>query len=294
MVILLLDKMRKRILKIIKSKIKAFKVLDWMLVVFGLTALLVFVFIFFRKSSYITATVSIGEDSVIYGSWYDFGPKTWFANLFYKGQLEKDGLGRVQAQVLDVYSYDISPSHKRLYIDVRLNSVYNRATNSYTYKGVPVLVGSTIKLNLDKIYAEGMVTKVQGFPTNAVEKKIKVEARLGDEETSFLAASATKNYIADAIQIGDTVKDNNGLVLIKVLDKRVAPAEATVTTSDGRIVKTIDPSKKDVFLTLEILSEKQNDKYYFLTNIPILIDQIIPLNTPLISIFPTVTKFLTY
>jgi hypothetical protein len=237
--------------------------------------------------------VSIGDDSVVYGTWNGTGPKDWFANSFHKGQTEKDGLGRIQSQVLDVYSYDTSVNHKIVYINVKLNSVYNRATNTYTYKGVPVLVGSTIKLNLDNVFAEGLVTEVKGYPSRAEKKTIKIEARLGDEETNFLGTAATKGYIADAIQTGDLVKDSNGTILIKIVDKRTTQAEATVTTSDGRLVKAIDPNRKDIFLTLEVLAEKQNGKYYFLNNIPILVDQTIPLNLSTISVFPTVTKFLT-
>ena len=52
--------------------------------------------------------------------------------------------------------------------------------------------------------------------------------------------------------------------------------------------------RKDVFLTLEISAEKIDGKYFFLNDIPILVNQAIPINTPTVSIYPVVTKFLTY
>jgi hypothetical protein len=292
MVVSLDLQMVKKATKYIRSKIKSLKLFDWILILFGLMALIIFTVILFRKSTYITATVSVGDDSVVYGSWVNTGPKTWFANLFYKGEAEKDGLGRIEAEVLNVYSYDTGPNNKKVYIEVKLNSVYNSASRTYTYKGVPVLVGSTIKLNLDNVYAEGLITEVQGFPNDTQKQYIKISARVGDEETTFLGTSATKTYIADAINIGDVVKDNYGQVLIRVLNKQETLAKVSVTTSNGRIVESIDPTKKDVILTLQILAENVNGKYYFLNDIPILVDQMIPLNLPTISVFPTVTNFL--
>jgi len=283
--------MTKKFLKYLKTKTKSFKVFDWVLIVFGLVAVVIFAILFFRKSTYITATVSVGEDSVV---WNTMGPKYWFADSFHKGQVEKDGLGRIQAQVLNIYSYDKTPTNKTVYLDVKLNTVYNRATNTYTYKGSPVLVGSTIKLNLDNVYAEGLVTEVQGFPDHSVKQNIIVEAQLMEDDSVFLGTLGVKGYLADAIQVGDTVKDNHGSEMIKVLSKTVIPAKITVTTSDGRVIEATDPMKKDVFLTLEISAQKIDGKYYFLNDIPILIDRGIPINTPTATYYPTVTKFLSY
>ncbi len=282
--------MQNSLYKNIISKIKKIKFFDWLLVVFSISFIVMFSFIFFRKSSYITATISVGEDSIVYSSINTSIPKTWFGNLFYKGQTEKDGLGNIQAEVLNVYSYDISANQKRVYINIKLKSVYNRATNSNTYKGVPVLVGSTIKLNLDKVYTEGLITEVQEYPTSSKNEAIKVEAQIREEDPTYPGTAGTKSYVADALNTGDAILDNNGKILIKIIDKKVMPAKITVTTSDGRAVATEDPLKKDVLLTLEILAEKQNNRYYFLHNIPILIDEKIPLNTKTISLFPIVTK----
>jgi len=287
--------MLEKLAKYLKTKSKSFKVFDWILIAFGLIAVLVFAILFFRKSTYITATVSVGEDSTYYGSWYiNTGPKSWFANAFHKGQKEVGGLGKIQAEVLNVYSYQKTATNHAVYIELKLNTVYNRTSNTYTYKGAPVLVGSMIKLNLDNVYAQGLVTQVQGFPNNFTNEKIKLEAQLREENETFLQSAGTKDYLADAIQKGDVVKDNGGSEIIKVLNKRVAPAIITVTTSDGRVVQSTDPTRKDVFFTLEVSTQKINDKYYFLNDIPILIDQQIPINTTTVSIFPVVTKFLPY
>jgi hypothetical protein len=281
----------KNILKYLRSKAKHIKVFDWILIAFGFFALLLFIIIFFRKSEYITVTVSVGSDSVMWGT---SGPEYWYAGAFQKGQEEKDGLGRIQAEVLNVFSYDKSPTNKVVYLDVKLNTVYNRSSNTYTYNGIPVLVGSDIKLTLDNVYVDGLVTEVQGFPGHSVGQNITVEAQILEDDSTFPGTLGTDTYIADAIHVGDVVYDNHGSEMIKVLSKTVTPAKITVNTSDGRVIEAYDPMKKDVYLTLQILAEKIGGKYFFLNDIPILVGQSIPINTQTSSTFPVVTKFLSY
>jgi len=278
--------------------IKNLKFFDRILIGLSLLAVFIFAVIFFRRSSYITAVVKIGEGSVFYPSWStarnDFsGTQKWFAESFYEGQTEKDGLGKIRAEVLNVYSYDKTPTRKTVYLTVKLKVVYSRASNTYTYKGTPVLVGSKIKLNLDSLYMEGLVTSVEGFPENTVREKIVVEAQIREESPTFLETAGTKPYVADAIKAGDEIKDNNGKTVIKIIEKRVFPAKKAVTTSDGRVVLRNDPVKKDVYLKLEIQALKMGDRYFLLDDIPILVDQIIPINTSTISVFPVVTKFVS-
>jgi len=289
----------KKIYRFVKAKIKLFKIFDWIMIGCGLVGVIVFVVLFFRKSTYINATISVGEDAaVLYGTQYDLsiytGPKYWLAEAFHKGQVEKDGLGRIRAEVLNVYTYDKTPTNKAVYLNVKLNAVYSRSTNTYSYNGIPVLVGSTIKLNLDNVFAQGLVTEVEGFPNYIPPKTITIETQLREESPVYLGTTGTKNYLADAINVGDVVKDNNGIDMIKVIGKRVVPAETVVTTSDGRIVRGSDPSKKDLYLTLEIATQEKDGKYFFLKNIPVLIDRPIPINTTTVSIFPIVTKFIKY
>ncbi len=285
--------MQKKLLKYLKAKVKTLKVFDWVLIGVALVAVIIFAVIFFRKTTYITATISVGEDSMGYGGWWDTGPKKWLANSFYKGQKEKDGLGRVQAEVLDIFAYDKTPARKSVYLKVKLNTVYNRGTNTYTYKGMPVLVGSLLKLDLENVHAEGYITEMQGFPSLAPKQTITVEAQIREDNPVYSGTSGTKDYVANALQTGDKVYDNNGNPIITVRNVKVVPAEASVPTSDGRLIKTTDPLRKDVFLTLEVVVQKAGNNFYFLNDIPIIIDQQIPINTSKASVFAVVTRFVS-
>lgn len=283
------------LINLLKNRIKRIKIFDWILIGFSIIAVIVFIFLFFRKSTYLTVVVSVKDDSSFYNNWWgDEGVKYWFASYFQKGQKERDGFGRSQAEVLNVYSYDRTATNKNVYLEVRLKTVYVRSTDSYTYKGSPVLVGSTIKLNLDKAYAEGIISNIEGSYNDLSKRKIIVEAQLREENSTFLGTAGTKEYVADAIKVGDVVKDSNGTTIMRILDKKISPAETTITTNIGQVLRGFDPVKKDVFLTIEIEADKVEEKYYFLYDIPILIDQPIPINTTTVSIFPVVTKFIDY
>ena len=91
-----------------------------------------FAFLFFRKATYLTVTVKVGSDSIFSPGGV---PTPWFNQYFYTGMSEKDGFGRKTAEVLYMRSYDTSSSIKAVYLTVKLNTVYSRGSNQYTYKG---------------------------------------------------------------------------------------------------------------------------------------------------------------
>ena len=280
-----------KLIKKLKDKIKKIKTFDWILIVFSILVISIFAYIFLRKTSEITVTVKVGEEEVYYSSW-DTGPKNWFANLFYEGLTEKDGLGKTKAKVLDVFSYNKTPTKKNVYLKIELKTVYNRASNTYSYKGVAVLIGSRIKLNFDKIFVEGLITEIEDFPEKREKVKIIVEAQIIEENSTYLETSGTKGYMAENIEEGEEIKDNKGNTIIKIIDKRVEPAKRTVTTSSGNILLRQDPLRKDIYLTLEINALKYENQYFLLDDIPILVDQIIPISTSKIFFFPVVTKII--
>lgn len=280
-----------KINKKIKDKIKNTNSFDWIIIGLFISTVIVFGYIFLRRSSNIIVTVKVGNESLYWQQWYDpSGTKNWFTNLFYEGLTEKDGLGKTKAEVLNIFSYNTAPDKTNLYLRTKLNVVYNRTSNTYSYKGVSVLIGSKIKLNLNRIFVEGLITEVEDFPEKSTREKIIVEAQIINENSTFLETSGTKEYVAENIKIGEEIKDNNGNTIIKIINKKVEPAKKIVTTSNGNVLLKKDPLNKDIYLTLEINAIKYENKYFLLDDIPILVGQNIPINTSIIYIFPTVTK----
>ena len=279
-------------MKNIIKKIKHLGVFDIVFIALAVTSIVFFAYVFFRKSTYITVNIKVGEENIRYEPWIiDTGTRVWFAQLFYEGMKETDGLGRIMAEVTTIRSYDTEPARKALYLTTKLKAVYNRASNQYTFKGRPLVIGSTIKLNLDRFFVEGLVVHVEGVVDPREKVTLLVNAQIKDETVVFPETSGTDEYVANALKINEEIKDSQGKTIIKILDKRVEDAKRLVTTDDGRVLIQTNPLKKDVFLTLEVSAIKIGHQYYLFDDVPILIDEEIPINTTSISIFPVVTKF---
>jgi len=267
-------------------------VFDKVLVLIAVFVISFLGYVFFRKSEFVTVTIKVGEENVHYEPWMvDTGTRAWFAQLFSQGMEETDGLGRVMAEVLSVRSYDTQPSRKAVYVTTKLNTVFSKSSNQYTFKGRPLLIGSTVKLNLDRLLVEGLITHVEGVKDARVKETIIVEAQIREETPTFPETSGTRDYIAQALIIGEEIKDSQENTIIKILDKRVENAKRVVTTSDGKVLVQTNPLRKDVFLTLEISAIKIGERYYLFDDIPILIGYGIPFNTSTLSVLPEVTRF---
>jgi hypothetical protein len=282
----------------IKAKIKKLSLFDKALVALFIVLGLLFIYVFFRKSAYITVTVKIGEEDATWERW----SKPWYSKYFYKGMKERGSLGTVNADVLDVRSYDVAPMNilysnpanniysvkKAIYLTLKLKVVYNRSNNQFTYQGLPVLIGSPIKLYLDRTFVSGLVTGMEGIKDTRDKQTLIVEARIKRESQTYLETSGSDTYIADALTVGQKVLDDQGNLMIEIVKKRVEDAKRLTTTADGRTIISANPLKKDIYLTLKVYAFKMGDKYYLFDDVPILIGYPIPFNTPTTSVLPEV------
>lgn len=264
----------------LKLRLKKLTLFDLSIFILFTAILGVLFILLFRRAETIRVTVKVDEQHILYEPWRKTqGTRLWFAQMFHVGMKQKDGLGRTRAEVIKVFSYDTFPNVKAVYLTIKLNTVFSRASNQYTYQGLPILVGSTIKLFLDQLHVEGLITQVEGVNDNREEKKIIVQAEIREETPVYPETSGARPHIAVALEIGQEVKDSQGKTVIKILDKRVEDAKKVVTTSDGRLLTQTNPLRKNIFLTLEINAKKVHNRYYLFDDIPILIGQPIPINT---------------
>lgn len=279
-------------MKNIKDRLAKLTLADAAAILVVIAIITALAYLFFRKSTLVTVTIKANEDSVAFNSWDvgNKGTRSWFAQMFYPGMKEKDGLGKATAEVLSLRSYDTSPARKAVYLNVRLRTVYNRASNQNYYKGKAVLVGSTIKLYLDSLQVDGLITYVEGIKDPRQKIILILETQVRDETPVYPETSGTKPYIADALSEGQEIKDDQGNTIIKILKKRVEDAQRVVTTSDGRVFIQTNPLRKDVFFTLEVSANQIANRYYIFDDVPVLIGIGIPVNTTTISMWPEVTK----
>jgi len=264
------------------AKLRLFDIL--IVCLFLILAAAFFVF-FFRQSKYLTVKLKVTEKNVLYAT---TTPPSWFVYLFKPGMKEKDGLGRTNAEVLDVYFYDTSPTNKAVYLTLKLRTTYNGRSKEYKYKGTTVGIGEGIRVNLDKILAEGLVVDVDGLKGDYEEVYFQVRARLVDNSPVFSETTGVEPYLAEAIKVGDKIFDSSGKVMVEVLNKEVLPAQKNTFDDKGNVYQKFDPRKKDVYLTLKVRTKKINNEYYFFDDVRVKIDQILPLHFQKVSLYPII------
>lgn len=273
-------------MKNLKFRLQKPRVFHVVLITLVISVVIGFFYIFLRKPTYITVEIKVGSESVF----FDGGTtKAWLGQLIHEGMTEKDGLGKTTAEVVKIRSYDTANT-KAVYATTRILAVYNRNSNQYTFRGKPLLIGSTIRLYLDRVLIDGLITYIEGVKDPRIKKRLVVEAQLINETNVFPEISGVKQHIADAITEGQEIKDSQNNTIIKVVKKREEDAKKNVTTSDGRIFIQTYPQRKDVYLTLEVQAMLIGDRYYVFDDIPLIIGWGIPINTKTFVASPDITS----
>src|SRR3989344_5908080 len=269
------------------------------LLIFLISSLIFSVFFFlFRTKKELFITVRTSDETPLRQPWEQikvnsiklWNSPIWMNNLFYKGMSEKDNFGNTVAEVINVRKYDNRPENPTFYLTVKLNAVFTTATSTYTYKGKNILVGSLIQLHLDDVLIDGLIVNVNGEKEKYPLKKIRVTTQIIEFESKSIESTGVEPFVADNIQEGKIIKDNQDREILKIISKRVEDAKKIVVTNTGEVLLRTDPIKKDVYLTLELMAFKVDNRYYFFDDIPILVDKQIPIHLEHISIFPKITS----
>jgi len=266
---------------------KEFKLFDILIIVLFLILAAAFFVFFFRQSKYLTIKLKVTEKNVLYAS---STPPSWFVYLFKPGMKEKDGLGRTVAEVLDVYFYETAPANKAVYLTMKLRTTYNSRSHEYIYEGTAVAIGEGLRINLEKILAEGLVVEVEGLENPYEEVYFQIKGRLFEIAPIFSETTGVEPFVAESIKVGDKVFDSSGKLMAEILEKEVLPAQKNTFDDKGNVYLKFDPRRKDVFLKLKVKAKKINNEFYFFDDIRIKVAQPLPLHFPNISIYPVITE----
>ena len=151
-------------------------------------------------------------------------------------------------------------------------------------------MGSEIQLYLNELLVNGTITEVLDSEKKLTLYNVTVRASLISDTSNYVNTSGVLSFYADAIQVGETVYDNQQRPLIQVKDKVVFDAQTAIPTADGRLITRPNPLLKDITYTLEILAIREGDKYYLLGDLPIVVGEPIPIHTKTASLYPVITS----
>lgn len=267
--------------------LKKLTIFDWLVILVVFAGLIFLSSFILKKEKWVKVEVKVSPGEW----WWEIkSPPYWLADRIKKGDRQYDGLGRTVAEVLETRIYEAEGERKRIYLTLNLKVEINKRKKKFVFNHRPLEIGKDINLELGATGFKGLVTYIEGVPDLRIWEEKVVKARWMILSDVFPETMGVMPWKAEAIKVGDQMRDTQRRVAAEVLNKEVRPAEKIVVTSDGRVFVRQDPIKKDVFLTLKLKTFKQNGINYFLDDIKVKVDQSIPLYLPNIDLWPTITE----
>lgn len=249
------------------------------------------IFILFRRQTvYITGRFKVTDENF---STTRF-PRDEYALSFVVGDTERNELGKVIAEIVNVESYKTTAESKVTYLDIKFSAIYNPRKKVYTLLGKDVAVGEIFTFRFSNAKVRTVVVDFPGFTgyQNMKPSTTTVQAQLRDDNRQFSDVYGVPNYLAYALGPGDTMTDSRGNVMAKILEVQVFPAKRTIVNSSGYSFQINDPNLKDVYYTIELSTKVANNKIYMFDYLPVEIGTRIPLFTKTVSVSPTIIKIL--
>lgn len=250
----------------------------------AVVALMAFAVIFFRKTEYIPIVIRVTNSNFLY---IGDNPPSWYAQALAVGSSEYDGLQQQQAVVEKTLYYPVDETHKALFLTMKVKAVYTRTKKQYSYKGRPLIVGGPIRFELQNQLVDGVILRV-GKQVDTPSRELTVNARLMNDTGANSGTNGVSPYVADAVNVGDTIRDSAGTELAKITGKTVKPALRYTFPANGDILVREDPLLKDVFLTIKLKVDVINGEEYFMNVARIRVNSRVYLEMPTITIFPEI------
>jgi len=268
--------------------IKRLTFFDWTAVAVFLVAVLAILFLLGKREKWVQIEVRV----IPRPGWEENLPSYWAVGALKKEDAEYDSLGRKIAEVLEVENFEEQGKGRVTYLQVLVRAGYDSRTRKITYNHSPLEIGGAIDLHLGMTKISGLVTFIEGITDERFWEEKVVETRVIHERDIFPGTQGLDPWVADAIKVGDQMRDNQGMVIAEVISRRIEPARVIFTTNSGKVLINEDPIKKDIFLNLRLRTLKQDGVNYFFNDYKVKVGSSIPLFLPQVDIWPVITKII--
>jgi len=284
------------------SIIKRVNKLKWVDILGVVTFFLILVvasFFFLRRPEYVTITVRLLESNAP-ASEYN-RPRQLFVENLQKGLRETDQLGRTVVEILDIYRYPSSIVNQDVFATLKVRSIYNKRTGQYSYNGLPILIGEYRSFRLQNLRLSGVIVDIEPNEVPRETKKYLVTGFLDSRDhdnrppeervaiVDGINVDGVKNFLADKIVPGLKMFDNQGTVVAEITLVNKTPGKISFI-QNNRYVEVNDPDRKYVEITIEVLTEKISDDYYFQKEQALTVGETIFLTFDNLRIRPTITS----
>lgn len=272
--------------KLFQRFLSKFTWVDFAFLALTVSLVLIFYFFFKRETTYITVRFKVTDENPLYANTL---PNNEYTSSFEVGDKEINELGAAVSEIVGVDSFNYDQRNNVVYLDVKLKTTYNPRKNSYVYKGKQVVFGQSFTFSFTKVRAKALVVNFPGYDDKFEKGFVTVDAQLRKPMREFSDVYGVEKFIADAIHIGDTVKDSRGRVLAEVVEVEKKPAIRWVFSERGVPTKVSDPNLVDVFLKIKLSVLKDKNRTYMFDFLPVLVGEVVPLTLDQVFVWPTIT-----
>lgn len=275
--------------KILHSLNQRLNLFDKALLLIFFVGLGIFVVFFRRIPTWTEATFKITEPHPLAMS----TPVTnEYALNIHQGDIERNELGEIVAEVIDKQVYQTDPYTEVIYLTIKLKTLYNPRKQMYTAKGRPLIFGQPFTFDFTNTRFQALVVDFPGKQLQPQSGQAIVQAQIRADDRSFSDISGVPEYLADQFNVGDQVLDNQGHPVVTILEVESRPARRTIQTTTNEMRVINDPQLKDVYLKLELSTLVIDDRHYMPHYVPVQVSQTVPLNLETVSVWPTITNIL--
>jgi C4-type Zn-finger protein len=293
--------MRKTISQFIARFTKTWGFFEYSVAAGVLLAVVAALYILSAHKEAVEVEVRLGVRDLIYN---DFGaPQAVDTHFYQPGMQGKDVFGRWESEIVKVSGYTLPQTttlygqKQSSYVTLKVNASYDARRDIYKFKGTNLEMGDWVRIEVGPVAVEGVISNINGKYRVTDKKTITVKAQLKTEDpregSSFVNVTGVDRYVADAITVGEVMKDASGDVLATVLEKTVVPAHTVTADLYGNLYDRQNPRKVDVTLTLKLSVRDIGNQTYFLEGLPVKVNSRLPLFLDTIDIEPRVTEIVT-
>lgn len=257
-------------------------------------------FFFLRKTEYITIRLRVTQSDGLknYLTW-DMPPH-WYTQVLKPGMEDRDFIGRSIIRIERVIPGFPEDNEQKTYIDLRIQALYSKQTQQYSYNGIPLLIGSYQRFKVNGIQIPGVIHAV-GAVGNMVYPQKKYVLRgfldqrkndwspgLTNEPTSLVEYDGINTYLANKIQ-KDMNMYQDGKIIAQIIELYKSPAVKKVI-QNGQTYTMPDPDRVHVELAVKVTASIINNRPYFKDDQQrLLVNSSVPLDFGLIKPAMTIT-----
>jgi hypothetical protein len=274
--------------KFISTRFNKIRFIDLIILALVILSVLFFYLLLIKRGEDVVVRFKVSQVYSLYQSQTD-APNNEYSEFFSIGDTQKDELGSITAEILDIHSFRINQNQIETYLDVRVKATLNNRTNKYTLSGKNLIFGETFIFNFSNIHVKLIALETPLSDIKRQEKMSTVEAELLYNQPGFEDVMGVMPHIANAIKAGDKMTSSNGEILAEVLSVNISPAKQVINTNNNSTL--VDhPYLKKVTYTLKVKTVVSEQYTHTFDYTSLQIGSSFPLDTKNVIVWPTITK----